>query len=246
MSYIEKKYLDKIMELFYKLSIIEENILNLINFKAINKIDEIAKECAHLNKNMNLILKKYYPEIKNMDDKLKIKSIMKFYYDLLDNLIDFIRQVENYQKIDNNYFESLIKFIKSKDNLIENKYKSIATQELTSFYDKKSRENLESILKFKLKMNTNQYFTFGALEEEIKKISQILGVNKLLFKAPTEKDKQEFRNVNSVISYFIEDMYNKDLIEKIGNEIKKFLASKKYFVVIRSNNILTDAELFLK
>ncbi len=246
MSYIEKKYLDKIEETFNNLSEIEYNILNLIKFKSLNKVDEIAKECANLNKNMNLILKKYYPEIKIMEDKLKIKSTMNFYYDLLDNLIDFIRQVENYQKIDEKYYNTLIEFIKSKNNLIENKYKAIATRELTSFYDKQSREKLERILAFKLKMNNKQFFNFGSLEEEIKKIAQISGINKILFRAPNDKEKKEFNNINSVLSLYINDMNNIDLLTKVSNEIKKFLESKKYNVTIISNKLLTDAKLFFE
>ncbi|MBY9005552.1 MAG: hypothetical protein KGD63_02235 [Candidatus Lokiarchaeota archaeon] len=246
MSYIEKKYLSKIMEIFNNLSLIEDNILNLIKFKSFNKIDEIAKECSSLNKDMNLILKRYYPEIKNIQDKLKIKSMMKFYYDLLDSLIDLIRKIDNFQKIDDKYYETLIKFIENKENLIKNKYIPIAAQELTSFYDKKSRANLEKILEFKLNMNTKQYFTFGSLEEEIKKKAKIFGVKKLSFKAPTEKEKQKFKRIESIISLIIDDMENKQLLNKITDEIKKFLESKNYFVVIKSNNILTDAKLFLK
>ncbi|MBN1214416.1 MAG: hypothetical protein JXA99_03130 [Candidatus Lokiarchaeota archaeon] len=246
MSFIEKKYLSKIIKIFDNLSLIEDNILHLIKLKDIKKIDDIAKECSSLNKDMNLILKKYYPEVKNIQDKLKVKSIMNFYYDLLDSLTDLVRKAENFQKIDSEYFNTLIKFIKNKDNLIIDKYKPIATQEFTSFYDKKSRENLEKILEFKLKVNSNEYFTFGSLEEEIKKIATINGVKKILFKAPGKEETILFGWVKSIISFIIDDMQDKKLLKDIIKKIKDYLESKNYHVEVNSNNIFTNAELFLE
>jgi hypothetical protein len=82
MSYIEKKYKNNIFETFNELSGFEKDILNLLNHKSIAYTDKIAKLCAICNKKINLILKKYYPEIKNIDDKLNIKVYLKFYYDL--------------------------------------------------------------------------------------------------------------------------------------------------------------------
>ena len=77
-------------------------------------INEIAKLCADFNHNINLILKKYYPEIKAMDDKLEIKSKLKFYYDLIFYLTDLVRNIENFQKIDQEYYDKLVEFIHDK------------------------------------------------------------------------------------------------------------------------------------
>ena len=77
--------------------------------------DQIARICAECNKKINLILKKYYPEIKELNDKLTIKTHLKFYYDLIDKLTDFIRNVEQFNKIDDKYYETLIEFINNKN-----------------------------------------------------------------------------------------------------------------------------------
>ena len=63
MSYIEKKYLDNIKEIFDQLTDLDNKVLELINHKSIKHGDEIAKICADINKKINTILGKYYPEI---------------------------------------------------------------------------------------------------------------------------------------------------------------------------------------
>ena len=59
MSYIEKKYRNKITEVFDDLSAIEQDILRLFAAKSIKFSDKIAKLCALCTKNVNLILRKY-------------------------------------------------------------------------------------------------------------------------------------------------------------------------------------------
>ena len=93
MSYIEKKYKSNIFEVFKELSELEKDILNLLHHKSISYTDKIAKLCALCNKKINIILSKYYSEIKNIDDKLDIKVFLKFYYDLIDKLTDLVRNV---------------------------------------------------------------------------------------------------------------------------------------------------------
>ena len=146
MSYIEKKYNTKISEIFDDLSAIEQDILQLFTYKSIEYSDKIAKLCALCTKKINLILKKYYPEIKEIDDKLKIKSRLKFYYDLIDRLTHFIRSVEEFQKLDDKYYETIIDFIEDKENLISGKYTEISSNELTVFYDKKHVKNWREFL----------------------------------------------------------------------------------------------------
>ena len=64
MSYIEEKYKNKINEIFRKeLPQWEEYLLELFTKKSITIGDNVAKTCSEVNKNVNLILKKYYPEI---------------------------------------------------------------------------------------------------------------------------------------------------------------------------------------
>ncbi len=135
MSYIEKKYNSKIKETFNKQIELEKDLIIELQRKSVNNVNEIAQLCANFNRNINLILKKYYPEIKEMKDKLQIKSTLKFYYDLIDKLTDLVRNIENFQTIDVEYYDKLIEFIDDKENLINGKYKKICSQELTAFYD---------------------------------------------------------------------------------------------------------------
>ena len=168
MSYIEKKYNSKIKEVFDQLSILDDSLLIQLNKKSVKNINEVAKLCADFNHNINLILKKYYPEIKEMNEKLIIKSTLKFYYDLIYKLTHLVRNIENFQKIDQEYYDKLVEFIKNKETLISGKYKNICAQELTVFYDQNSRQNLEKVLLEKIESKSKSYFTFGSLERRLK------------------------------------------------------------------------------
>ncbi|MFX1573171.1 MAG: hypothetical protein ACFFB0_10515 [Promethearchaeota archaeon] len=243
MSYIEKKYTKKINEIFDDLRILDSSLLNQLNKKSVKNINEIAKICAESNKKINLILKKFYPEIKEMSDKLKIKATLKFYYDLINKLTDLVRNMENFKKIDQEYYSKLIEFVNQKEELISGKYKMICTQELTAFYDKNSRENLERILLEKIARKNGEFFTFGSLEQEIKKIAKITGANHITIKYANENYKKEMQSAKSLILYTISEHESIDKLKKIGMEIKNFLESKKYNVVIRPGLVITNAEL---
>jgi len=242
MSYIEKKYLKKINNTFEELAGIDEELLDLIEYRSINKSDEVAKSLANLNKKINLILRKYYPEIKEMDEKLKIKSRLKFYYDLLDKLTDFIRNVEEFRNLDDKYFQFLIDFIQEREELIDSKYKGIATRELTSFYDKKSRENLEKILESKLKLRNHEYFTFGSLEQEVQKIS---GVHSLLIKSADPHHKEILDSAETIIIIKTKESFEKGDLHIVLNKLKYFLESKGYEVDISQNFLITNIKLFI-
>ena len=180
MSYIEKKYYSKIQEIFESLLILENSLLDQLERRSVKNINEVAKLCANFNRKINVVLKKYYPEIKGMSDKLTIKSVLKFYYDLIHKLTDLVRNIENFRKIDQEYYDKLIEFINEKNNLISGKYKRISAQELTAFYDQNSRNNLEKVLLEKIERKSKQYFTFGSLEEEIKKIAVLSGAESVI------------------------------------------------------------------
>jgi hypothetical protein len=243
MSYIEKKYLDKINQIFKELPTLERALIKTLNQKSIKNIDEIAKLCAEFNKNINQILKKYYPEVKEMNDKLVIKSFLKFYYDLIDKLTDLVRNIENFQKIDQEYYNNLIAFIEDKENLISGKYKFICTKELAAFYDQESRNNLEKILVEKLKLRSREFFTFGSLEVEIKKIATNAGASKIEIMPVATLDKKELDSARSLINITLDDAQNGEKLYKIGEEIKKFLVSKGYKVVHKHSKVITDAVL---
>ncbi|MBY8990278.1 MAG: hypothetical protein KGD58_05950 [Candidatus Lokiarchaeota archaeon] len=243
MSYIEKKYNSKIKEVFEELLNLDENLLSQLNKKSVKNINEIAKLCADFNHNINLILKKYYPEIKAMDDKLDINSTLKFYYDLIFYLTDLVRNIENFHKIDQEYYDKLIEFIHDKNDLISGKYRNICTQELTAFYDQNSRQNLEKVLIEKIERKSRNYFTFGSLEEEIKKIALVAGAVSVVISVEDTLSKEDLESAKSIIMYEIsEDQDFRDLA-KIGEEIKKYLDSKNYESVIKNEIVITDAKL---
>jgi len=233
MSYIEKKYNNKITEIFNDLSAIEQDILRLFAYKSIEYSDKVAKLCALCTRNINLILKKFYPEIKQINDKLKIKSRLKFYYDLIDKLTHYIRCVEEFQKLDDQYYEAIINFIQEKENLISGKYREISSNELTVFYDKKTREELERVLIEKVESQSRQFFNFGALEEELKKIARIAGADELVIFNNEEmlKSAEFINNPRTIIHYSVYST-DEDLLKEIGRELKEYLISKGYEAII--------------
>ncbi len=248
MSYIEEKYKDKINEIFRnELPQWEEYLLELFTKKSITISDNVAKTCSEVNKNVNLILKKYYPEITELDDKLEIKSQLKFYYDLLDKLTNFIRNIENVQKFDDQYYEFIIDFINDKEDLISGKYTGISRQELTAFYDKRSRDNLENILAEKLERRERQFFAMGPLEEEIKKIGRAAGASQVSIFSAEERKMGKFKvidNPQSIIHYtVISD--DEEKLKNIGREIRAYIRSKGYeaeLLIVEFSDIITEWE----
>jgi hypothetical protein len=239
MSYIEEKYKNKIAETFESLRDSEEKLINLFKRKSINIADEVAQLCAHITKQINLILKKYYPEIIKMEYKIEIKSLLKFYFDLIDKLTDFIRHCENFDKLDEKYYEAILNFVKEKDMLIKRKYNNIVTRELTNFYDTKSRNALEKIISQKFERE-REYFTLGSLEAEIRKIAKIAGAETISIKKADKEEKNILSSANSVVHYSAK---NEDLNEKVEKELQDFLTSKQYETKPYGTSILTNANL---
>jgi len=242
MSYIEKKYNTKIKEVFEQLSSLDNSLLVQLEKKSVKNVNEIAKLCADFNHNINLILKKYYPEIKEMNDKLIIKSTLKFYYDLIYKLTDLVRNIENFQKIDQEYYDKLVEFINEKESLISGKYRIISAQELTAFYDQNSRQSLEKVLIEKIESKSKSYFTFGSLEEEIKKIALMAGANSVIITVADKLSKEDLKSAKSIIIFDISEEQDFKYLTKIGEEIKKYLNSKNYESVIKNGTIITDAK----
>ena len=247
MSYIEKKYQIKITEIFNSISNLDIEILELFKEKSIRSGDKIAKLCALINKQINLILKRYYPEIKDMETKLSIKSKLKFYYDFIDKLTDFIRHIENFQKLDEKYYEAVIKFIEQKDQLINEKYRTICINELTAFYDKKSRDALEEILAKKLEMKSREYFTLGSLEEEIKKIAKTSGADEVtIFQSEGIVNQVDLiKDPKSMINFSI---YSEDeeKLRDIGKAIRTYLISKGFeaiIFIVELSNVISEREV---
>ena len=120
------------------------------------------------------------------------------------------------------------KLKKENNNLILNKYRNICAQELTAFYDPTSRINLEKIIEEKFNTRSKEFFTFGSLDEEIKKIAKIAGVKHISICDVDESSKILMSTANSKIIYSISNQNDKLLLNKIGKELKDFLESKKY------------------
>ena len=243
MSYIEKKYKSNIFEIFRELSGLEKDILNLLNHKSIAYADKIAKLCAICNKKINTILGKYYPEIKDLDDKLSIKVYLKFYYDLIDKLTDLVRNIEQFQKLDENYYNSIIDFIINKEILVKGKYREICTKELTSFYDKETRNQIEKILIAKIENKNREYFLMGSLEEEIKKLARSYGAVEVSIKMAGKDEKALMPDAYSDISYRGKVELDSEEVSKIGERVKDFLESKNYSVFLKANHVITNAKL---
>ena len=243
MSYIEKKYNKKILEIFENLPSLDRDLLELLKQKSNKNVNDIARLCAKFNKEINLILRKYYPEIKQLNDKLVIKSSLMFYYDLIDKLTDLIRNIENFQNIDDQYYDILIQFVKDKEELILGKYKNISIQELTAFYDKNSRQNLEKILLEKLERRNREFFNFGSLEQEIQKRAKLAGADHILITSANSLSKEDLPSANSIINYSISGDKDEKLLKKIGEDLKEFLESKHYKAVIKLDSVITDVKL---
>ena len=259
MSYIEKKYREKISEIFNDLKLLDNQILEGFQEKSYSQSDKIAQYCSQCTKYVNLILKKYYPEIKDLNDKLQIKSVLKFYFDLIDRLTDFIRNVENFRKLDEKYYENMIQFITEREALISGKYYEISRRELTMFYDKATRDTLEKVLEEKLMAKDREYFTFGGLEEEIKKIARINGAYQIEFLPYKQvlEDMELISDPKTIINYVI-DSNDEAILKKIGLAIKSYLISKGYealVLIVESSeykeeqgimlgSIITNAKLF--
>lgn len=242
-SYIEKKYKDNINETFDIMTALEADLLNMMEQRSIDRVDGIAKMCAILNQHVNIILKQYYPEIVELSDKLDIKSRLKFYYDLIENLTDFVRNVEEFKKIDDNYYNVLIDFINDKEMLISGKYRSICSQELTAFYDPQCRDNLEKVIAQKLQNQSREFFAMGPLESEIKKIAQIRGADQVSIHGIEAINNLElFETAQSVIKFSVPSN-DKNVLTEVGEEIRDFLESKKYLANLSSGLIITSAKL---
>lgn len=233
MAYIEKKYKEEINKIFNSLIKTEEEIITMLEKRSINEVDELAKYCAKVNSNINLILKKFYPAIKEMTDKLEIKSRLKFYYDLINSLTDLVRKIDEFQAIDDNYYKILIDFIKDKETLISGKYREISSNELAAFYDKTARKNLEAILESKFAKRERQFFAMGPLEEEIKKIGRIAGAEEVTILDAKEilEDTNLITHPKTAINYSIRSQ-DEGKLDNIGAELKSFLRSKGYQVAI--------------
>lgn len=243
MSYIEEKYREKIQETFRGLSNLENGLIKLLSLKSLKKSEEIAKLCAIFNSQINLILKKFYPEIIQIKYKLDIKSTLMFYYDLIDKVATLIRHIETFQKIDPEYYEKIIDFIKDKDNLIAGQYRSISTEELTSFYDPTSRERLEELVARKFAAKSREFFTFGSLEEEVRKYAKAAGADRVVIKTASDPEDKALLDSAQTIITFTTPTNDEKKSNFIREELRNYLERKGYKVKVRRGVIITDIKL---
>lgn len=256
-SFIEKRNREQIHQIFEQLKPIEDTVADLLSQHSLKVVDDVATNCATINKNVNDVLK-LYPEIKDMGEKIEIKAILQFYYDCIDKLIDFVRHVEQFDKLHEDYYDAIVDFVEEKEDLIKIKYKPIATQELIAFYDEGKRNALESILEDKLTNKDHEFFTFGSLEQEIKKIARTAGADLVsILSAKSLKDSGLFdpldllEGAKSIISYAI--AYSGNTLRRaelrgenesdeflnihferfiaVNKELHDYIASKKYKTV---------------
>jgi len=139
----------EIFTIFNSLSNQDFELINIFEKHSIQLTDEIAKYCAKISKSLNSILK-LYPNITEMEDKVKIKAHLKFYYDLITKLMHFIKSLENFQRLSDDYYEKMIEFLENRNMLINGKYTLLAKNELETFYSEEKRKTIEFFLEKRL------------------------------------------------------------------------------------------------
>ena len=111
------------------------------------------------------------------------------------------------------------------------------TEQLLKLLEERGKKALEqarkTVLEEKIEMGSKQFFTYGSLEAEIKKIARIAGADEVaIFNNEEMLRRAEFiNNPRAIINYSV---YYKDeeLLKEIGRELKEYLISKGYEAVI--------------
>lgn len=140
----------EIFEIFNSLETQDSELINIFEEHSIKPTDEIAKSCAIVSNSVNSILK-LYSDITEMNDKVKIKAHLKFYYELITKLMYFLKSVENFQQISEEYYDQIIEFLEKRYILINGKYTSLAKNELDTFYSEEKKKEIEFFLEKRLK-----------------------------------------------------------------------------------------------
>jgi len=140
----------EIFAIFNSLETQESELIYIFEKHSIKTTDEIAKSCAHISNSINIILK-LYPGITEMNDKVKIKAHLKFYYELITKLMHFLKSVENFQQISEEYYDQIIEFLENRNILINGKYTSLTKNELDTFYSDEKKKEIEFFLEKRLK-----------------------------------------------------------------------------------------------
>ncbi len=140
----------EIFAIFNSLETQESELIYIFEKNSIKTTDEIAKSCAIVSNSVNSILK-LYPDITEMNDKVKIKAHLKFYYELITKLMHFLKLVENFQQISEEYYDQIIEFLENRNILINGKYTNLAKNELDTFYSEEKKKEIEFFLEKRLK-----------------------------------------------------------------------------------------------
>jgi len=140
----------EIFTIFNSLETQEPELIYILEKHSIKPTDEIAKSCAIISSSINSILK-LYPDITEMNDKIKIKAHLKFYYELITKLMHFLKSIENFQQLSYDYYDQTIEFLERKNFLINGKYTNLAKRELEIFFSEEKRKEMEFFLGKKLK-----------------------------------------------------------------------------------------------
>lgn len=141
--------LSEIFSIFNSLDSKELELKSIFEEYSIQFSDEVANACAHINNSINRVLK-LYQNITEIDDKVMVKAQLKFYYELISQLIHFIKSIENFQRISDEYYDKILDFLENKYRLINGKYTEIVKKELDMFYSKEKRAMIEFLLEKRL------------------------------------------------------------------------------------------------
>lgn len=139
----------EIFTIFNSLENQDFELINIFEKYSIQKTNEIAKFCAKISKSLNSILK-FYPNITEMEDKVKIKAHLKFYYELITKIMHFLKSLENFQRLSDDYYDILIEFLENRNMLINGKFTFLAKNELDTFYSEEKRKTIEFFLEKRL------------------------------------------------------------------------------------------------
>jgi hypothetical protein len=132
----------KIGEMLFSISLIEdENERDTL----INQLSKIISELSISRRNLS----NHYFGITNIDDRVAVKAHLKYYSDILSELMNILKLYDSNIDI----YDAMLKtykYIQGKDSLINTHYMELAQKELDIIKDEKFKNLLEGIMDYKL------------------------------------------------------------------------------------------------
>ncbi len=134
--------LSTIAEMLFSISQIENNTEK---DTAINQLSKNISKLSHSRR----VLSDFYFGITNVDDRVAVKAHLKYYADLLSELMNILKLYDSNADIYDVMLKTY-KFIEGKDSLINSHYMDVSQRELDVINDEKFKNMLEGIMDYKL------------------------------------------------------------------------------------------------